>query len=114
MNIVVLQGTLSSEVVERTLPSGVTVADWTVATVVDGTKMTVPVQWTEPSRAVQQFDRGDEVVVSGAIRQRFYRAGGTLVSRTEVVGERVTKPTQKVASAKLLAQARDSLAGQLT
>ena len=104
MNIVVLQGTLSSEPVERTLPSGTTVADWNVTTVVGGAKLSVPVQWTEPNRSVQRFGVGDSVVVTGSIRQRFFKAQGALVSRTEVVGQRVTKPTQRVATAKLLAQ----------
>ena len=110
MNVVVLQGILSSEPVERTLPSGLTIADWTVATEVDGAKLKVPVQWTEPNKAIQKFDEGDEVIVFGAVRQRFYQAGGTLISRTEVVGERVTKPTQKVATAKLLDAIDDELA----
>lgn len=109
MNIVVLQGTLSAEPVERTLPSGVTIADWTVATQVDGAKMKVPVQWTDPNKAIQKFDEGDKVVVVGSVRQRFYQAGGTLLSRTEVVGEQVTKPTQKVATSKLLAAAGETL-----
>lgn len=102
MNIVVLQGTLSSEPVERTLPSGLTISDWTVSTQVDGAKLKVPVQWTEPNKAVQRFAKGDEVIITGSVRQRFYQAGGILMSRTEVVGEHVTKPTQKVATTKLL------------
>ncbi len=109
MNIVVLQGTLSREPVERTLPSGTTVADWNVSTVLDGSKLSVPVQWTDPNRAVQQFGEGDEVIVTGAVRQRFFRANGMLASRTEVVGRVVTKPTQRVATSKLLDHVAQSL-----
>lgn len=113
MNIVVLQGTLSSEPIERTLASGTTVADWNVTTVVDGAKLSVPVQWTEPSRAVQRFGEGDRVVVTGSIRQRFFRAKGTLVTRTEVVGQLVTKPTQRVATAKLFSRVNEEISPQL-
>jgi len=110
MNIVVVQGTLSSEPVERTLPGGTTVMDWNVSVETDGAKQSVPVQWIEPSRAVQAFDEGDSVVVYGAIRRRFFRSRGVLASRTEVVGEVVAKPTQRVATRRLLERARVGLA----
>ncbi len=109
MNIVVLQGTLSSEPIERTLPSGTTIADWKVTTEVDGKNVSVPVQWTEPNRSVQQFGKGDSVVVVGSIRQRFFQAKGMLASRTEVVGKQVTKPTQKVPTAKMLTATRETI-----
>lgn len=109
MNIVVLQGTLAAEPVERTLPSGTTVMDWVLKTHSEGRKVSVPIQWTEPAKAVQAFDEGDEVVVFGSVRQRFFRARGALASRTEVVGEAVTKPTQRAATSKLLARAEAAL-----
>ena len=111
MNIVVLRGTLSSEPIERTLPSGTTVMDWSVTTDVDGRKVSVPVQWTDPNRAVQKFDEGDPVIVFGTVQRRFFRSNGMLTSRTEVVGEQVTKPTQRVATEELLAGAQSQLAG---
>jgi len=109
MNIVVVQGTLSSEPVERTLRSGLTVMDWNVSVDTDGAKQSVPVQWVEPSKVVQAFDEGDSVVVYGSIRRRFFRARGTLASRTEVVGEAVAKPTQRVATRRLLERAKVDL-----
>jgi len=109
MNVVVLQGTLAAEPVERTLPSGTTVMDWVLKTPSDGKKVSVPIQWTEPNRSVQAYDVGDEVVVFGSVRQRFFRARGVLTSRTEVVGESVSKPRQRVATAKLLARAEAAL-----
>ena len=109
MNIVVLQGTLAAEPVERTLPSGTTVMDWSVKTRHNGKSVSVPVQWTEPNRSVQGFDEGDDVVIFGSIRQRFFRAAGSLASRTEVVGEAVCKPTQRAATSKLLARAEAAL-----
>lgn len=109
MNVVVVQGVLSKEPIERTLPSGATVMDWSVSVDVDGAKQTVPVQWMDPTKKVRGHDKGDTVVVLGAVRQRFFHAGGSRVSRTEVVGESVAKPTQRVAIRKILDQARFAL-----
>lgn len=106
MNVVVVQGVLKTEPVERTLPAGNTVMDWNVSVETDGAKQSVPVQWNEPSKAVQRLGEGDAVVLLGTVRQRFFRAGGSTVSRTEVVGEAVAKPTQRVAVGKILDRAR--------
>ena len=110
MNIVVLQGTLSSEPVERTLKSGTKIVNWEVTTVTPKGKKSVPVQWDEPSRRVLALDVGDEVVVMGSIRRRFFQTGGMTASRTEVLATAMAKPTQKVALAKLLASAHEQLA----
>lgn len=110
MNIVVLQGTLSSEPVERTLPSGTTVMNWEVTTLTDAGKRSVPVQWDDPSTAVQKVEAGDEVVVLGTIRRRFFRAGGATASRTEVVASQMAKPTQRAATARLMTTAAERLA----
>lgn len=111
MNIVVLKGTLSSEPVERTLPSGTTVMDWNLRIQSDGPTQNVPVQWNEPSRKVQAFDKGDEVFVLGAVQRRFFQAGASLASRTDVLGAFVATRRQKVALNKLANVARNQLAG---
>ncbi len=102
MNIVVLQGTLSSEPVERTLASGHNVMNWTVVTETQDGKQTVPVQWDDPNRRVCEFAEGDDVVILGLVRNRFFRAGGNLVRRTEVVGAHVAKPSQRATVGRLL------------
>jgi len=109
MNLVVLKGTLSSEPIERTLPSGTTVMDWNIRIESDGRTQNVPVQWSEPSRKVQAFDEGDEVFVLGAVQRRFFQAGGSLASRTDVLGGVVATRRQKVALSKLVAAARKQL-----
>jgi len=109
MNIVVLHGTLSSEPVERTLPSGTNVMNWEVTTVTDGEKRSVPVQWNDPPNKALNIGEGDEVVVYGTIRRRFFQAGGATASRTEVVAHQVAKSTQRVGVSKLLSRARDEL-----
>lgn len=105
MNVVVLRGTLSSEPRERTLPSGTTVMNWEVTTRDDDGARTVPVQWNDPSRAARSFDAGDEVVVLGVVRRRFFRAGGTTASRTEVVAESAVRATSRAAVDRLLTRA---------
>ncbi|NNC80599.1 MAG: single-stranded DNA-binding protein [Acidimicrobiales bacterium] len=108
MNVVVLRGTISSEPHERTLPSGVNVLNWDVnCAEVPGS---VPVQWDDPPNAALAFGDGDEVVVSGVVRRRFFRAGGITASRTEVLADRAAKPTQKVAVRRLLDSATEHLA----
>jgi len=110
MNVVLVQGTLSSEPIERTLPGGRNVMDWQVTSIVDGRKRPVPVLWEDPPKRALSISEGDEVVVLGTIRRRFFQAGGTTASRTELVAEQVAKPTQKVAMGKLLDEAREQLA----
>ena len=105
MNIVVLQGTLSKEPLERTLPSGANVMSWDVATETEAGRRTVPVQWDEPSKRVCAYSEGDEVIVLGEIRRRFYRAGGSTSASTEVLGAEVAKPSQKATVARMLDRA---------
>ena len=87
MNVVVLRGTLSSEPRARTLPSGSEVLNWELTTRTDEATRTVPVQWDDPPSSVRRFGAGDEVVLSGTVRRRFFRAGGATASRTEVLAE---------------------------
>lgn len=109
MNIVVLRGTLSSEPRERTLPSGTNVLNWEVTTRGDGPTRTVPVQWDDPPSTALGFGRGDDVLVLGAVRRRFFRAGGATTSRTEVLARRAVRPNRQASVAKLLATAEGLL-----
>jgi single-strand DNA-binding protein len=49
----------------------------------------VPVAWFDPPAAASGLVAGDEVVVVGRVRRRFFRAGGATASRTEVVAAKV-------------------------
>lgn len=98
-NTVILCGRVSAATVERTLPSGDTIV--TTRVVVDReqpssarTAATRPrqkvdaidcVAWApRPQRTIRSWQPGDRVYVEGAIRRRFYRGGGGVVSRVEV------------------------------
>jgi single-strand DNA-binding protein len=67
------------------------------------------VSWFDPP-AEAGFEAGDEVVVVGAVRRRFFRAGGATQSRTEVVASAVLKATQRKAVAKALTDATAAIA----
>ncbi|CAN5303282.1 hypothetical protein BH20ACT3_BH20ACT3_15510 [soil metagenome] len=103
MNIVVLQGVLSSAPLSRELPSGTVVATYEVTTRSgDGTAETVPVVWFEPPRRAATIAVGTEVVVAGRVRRRFFRTGGGTASRTEVVATAVVPARQRTRAAKVV------------
>ncbi len=110
MNIVTLRGTLSHEPHTRELASGSVMLQFDVATALSAGMATVPVVWLDPP-ATAVFGAGDEVVVIGAVRRRFFRAGGATQSRTEVVAQSIVKSSQRRGAAKLLAQAVEQIEG---
>lgn len=89
MNIVVLQGVLSSAPVVRELASGSIVHSLEVTTRdEEGRSSSVPVAWFDPPTSAA-FAEGDSVVVTGTVRRRFFRTGSGTQSRTEVVAAAV-------------------------
>jgi hypothetical protein len=86
MNIVVLQGVVSRPVEMRELAGGTTLAMLDVATETAGGRLVVPVAWESPGSVPQA---GSEIVVTGHVRRRFFRARGATQSRTEVVADAV-------------------------
>jgi single-strand DNA-binding protein len=109
MNVVVLWGTLSSEPVERRLPSG-SVAWSCEVTTRDGAGRanSVPVSWLDPP-APPAWCAGDEVVVCGVVRRRFFRAGGATQSRTEVVAEVMISAGDRRRVARAIERANEAL-----
>ena len=96
-NEVRLQGRVSAAPEVRELPSGdelvlvrVVVPRRTVRARTDGRRSpSVDVidcaAWdARPRRTVASWEEGDEVTVVGALRRRFFRAGGQTASRVEV------------------------------
>ncbi len=110
MNVVVLQGVLSSTPRHRQLGSGTQLVSWEVTTPVAGAKQSVPVVWFDPPRAVQGIGAGDEVVILGSVRRRFYRTGGgATVSATEVLARRAARTGRASDAAKVRAAALELL-----
>ena len=108
MNIVVLRGVLSSAPSVRELSSGSVLVSLELTTRdAEGQASSVPVAWFDPSAGCS-FSSGDEVVVAGSVRRRFFRTAVGTQSRTEVVaievvdaGRRrdVTRVVKRVAAA---------------
>ncbi len=90
-NIAVVRGACSSPPEVRVLASAQRVAQLQVTTRVDGRAMSVPVSVTDPPAWLETLATGDEVVVLGAVRRRFFRAGGSTASRVEIEAEVVCR-----------------------
>ncbi|WP_041298269.1 single-stranded DNA-binding protein [Ilumatobacter coccineus] len=105
-NTVVLRGTIANEPTDRQLPSGVTVVQFDLRTIVTGADrsdtITVPLSWSDPTAAGRAAAvDGADVVVTGTVRRRFFRAGGQTQSRTEVVVDRLV-PSRRTKSVRSL------------
>lgn len=84
MNIVVLRGVLSSSPQRRELPSGSVLWSLEVTTPTESGNLSVPVALFDPVTD-PTHESGDTVIVVGQVRRRFFRAGASTQSRTEVV-----------------------------
>ena len=112
MNVVVLRGRLSRPAEERMLRSGQRLVSFDITVRAPGEPAaSIPVAWFDaPSRWAPRY-AGDEVVVFGKVRRRFFQANGTTQSRTEVVADRVlsTRHTKRIEA--LLDEAHLALGG---
>ena len=110
LDLAVILGTLSSDPVEQTLPSGSLLLRYEV-TVRDRTPAdSVPVSWLEPRRP-PALRAGDRVVVVGRVRRRFFRAGGATRSATEVLATSVSRPRSTAGALAALADATEVVSG---
>lgn len=111
MNIVVLRGRLSSPPAVRTLPSGDRLVAYEVTTrPPTGPAESVPVAWIDAPARAEEMAADTEVVVTGRVRRRFFRAGGATASRTEVVADQVLPASRRVRSGRAL----DDAAARIT
>ena len=115
INLTVLVGHLSRAPELRLLPSGDSVLTLELTVRAEGTPTeSVPIAWFEPPPHAAAWEVGEELLVTGRTRRRFFRAGGVTQSRTEVVAVTAT-PTRWTATArKALRAALDPLGGATT
>lgn len=100
INLAVLVGTLSRDPEVRTLPSGAEVLSLELTIrPEEGPSESVPVAWPDAPAAAATWPAGEELLVTGRTRRRFFRVGGSTQSRTEVVAT-VAVPTRRAASAR--------------
>jgi single-strand DNA-binding protein len=110
MNIVVVQGTLSRPAQERVLESGDRMVAYDVTVRNEGERAdTVPVVWFAAPPSAADLAVDTEVVVTGRVRRRFFRAGGATQSRTEVVADAVVPTRQRKKAQAALDTALDDL-----
>jgi single-strand DNA-binding protein len=90
-NVAIVRGTCSSPPDLRVLPSSQRLAQLQVTTRVDGRAMSVPVSVIDPPPWLEDLEAGDELVVLGSVRRRFFRAAGTTASRVEIEADVVCR-----------------------
>jgi single-strand DNA-binding protein len=106
MNVVILRGRLARPPESRALPSGDIVVAYDVTVPRPGERAeTVPVAWLDAPASAADLAAGEEVVVVGRVRRRFFRSGGATQSRTEVAAERVVPTRHRVRAGQAVAGA---------
>lgn len=108
MNHVLLTGRLSSAPQHRELASGSSLWSLELTTDTPEGACSVPVAWFDPP-GEPAFVAGDEVVVLGSVRRRFFRTATGTQSRTEVVASDVVAATAKRKVAAVLRRATERL-----
>ena len=108
MNVVFLQGRLSSDPILRELSSGSRVLSLDVATSTDAGTANVPVAWFDPP-ALPDWGAGVDVVVRGVVKRRFYRGPSGTQSRTEVVAAEVCELGKRRQAQRVLERAAAAL-----
>ncbi len=113
-NLSILVGVLSRAAEVRTLPSGdeVLALELTVRSA-DRPAESVPVSWTGAPARSRGWEAGEELLVVGRVRRRFFRAGGRTQSRTEVVATTAVPIRRAAAAGKALREALAALPVQL-
>jgi single-strand DNA-binding protein len=106
INLVALEGRLARPAEQRLLPSGshVVSIELTVRGA-QGPAETVPVAWPDGPAWASVLDADAAIVVVGRVRRRFFRAGGSTQSRTEVVAESIVPATSVKRARTALAKA---------
>lgn len=109
-NLVVLTGTVTLQPALRELKTGV-VLQFDISTPLgEGSTTSVPVAWHDPTAAQSSsFGAGDDVIVTGTVRRRFFRVGGQTQSRTEVIVDSLIPARRKKSANSALAAAADSI-----
>jgi len=106
LNIVILVGEVTSPQVVRTLSNGSVASSFDLATATAEGRLSVPVSLHGESDIAVV---GALVCVVGSVRRRFFRAGGSVTSRTEVIASSVIPMRRKAQIRKALEDPIDNL-----
>lgn len=110
IDLALVVGVLSSDPTITDLPSGSTLHRYEVTVRDRSPADSVPVSWFDATRP-PALSAGDEVVVVGRVRRRFFRAGGATRSATEIEAERVARAGASVRAVAALDAARTAPVG---
>lgn len=109
-NVALLIGRLARPAEPRDLPSGDRLVQYEVTIPSEtGRAESVPVVWFDAPAAAESYDVDEKVVVVGRVRRRFFQAGGSTQSRTEVVADAVVPARQAKRANAAVEKARQAL-----
>ena len=109
-NVAVLIGRLARPAEPRDLPSGDRLVQYEVTIPSEtGRAASVPVVWISAPASAENYDVDEKVVVVGRVRRRFFQAGGSTQSRTEVVADVVVPARQAKRAQAAVDKARHTL-----
>jgi single-strand DNA-binding protein len=109
LNMAVIIGSLAKPVDIRPLPSGTSVVSFDLQVLrTDLSPDTVPITLSEMEETSTDWPVGEQLIVIGRVRRRFFRVGGSTQSRTEVVAEKVIA-LRREGAVKVLAEAGSKL-----
>jgi single-strand DNA-binding protein len=109
LNLAIIIGSLAKPVEVRSLPNGTSVASFDLQVLrTDESPETVPVTLSEMHEPLTDWAVDQQLLVIGRVRRRFFRVGGVIQSRTEVVAGRVF-PLHGAGAIKALADAGSTL-----
>ena len=91
VNLAVVRGAVSSPPEVRLLPSETKLVQLQVTTRLAEETLSVPVACWSAASWVEELEPGDEVVIVGRVRRRFFRAAGATASRVELDADVVAR-----------------------
>ena len=91
VNLAVVRGAVSSPPEVRLLPSETKLVQLQVTTRLAEETLSVPVACWSAASWVEELEPGDEVVIVGRVRRRFFRAAGATASRVELEADVVAR-----------------------
>jgi single-stranded DNA-binding protein len=109
VNVVALVGQLARPAEARILRSGDRLVSFEVTVPREGRGESVPVVWFGAPASAADHDVGEQVVVVGRVRRRFFQGSTGTQSRTEVVADVVVPARHKRRVEAALRRARDAL-----
>lgn len=95
LNLAVVCGPVAGSPEVRALASGSSVASLSVRTAAGDRTTSVPVSIWDPPAWVVELDAGDEVIVLGGVRRRFFRTAAGTGSRVELEATFVGRPGKR-------------------